>query len=180
MNKTQLINENITHFSYNSTNLSLNLSSNWNGHSSNYLYELANTLSTNTHLTLQNNFTNQVYTYCILLKGISTAGTYLHNATFEILLLNNTTGFSTKMVIAHNITSDVSFHYKPLKNETVIVQSILGDGLPVANNSINITIPPNYYVYIGIGNENAVDKFIPHDCNISSPPSKCETGNIKI
>ena len=184
-NTTMLNQEGITNVSYNSTDLSVNLPASWNGNGANYLYQLVNTLPTNVHLTLKNNFTHEVFTYCILPKG-EVYYNVIHNATFEVLLQNNTTGnYSTKMVIAHNITSDTSFKYIPANNDTVISCGILGDGLPVGNNSVNITIPPNYYVYIGLGNTNWITHFIPKNTYNNIPPlngnsSKYERGNIII
>ena len=182
-NFTTLNHEDITNVTYNATDLSINLPATWNGSSSNYLYQLVNTLSTNVHLTLQNNFTHEIFTYLILPKGENTAQpNVIHNATFEVLLYNNTTGFSTKIIIAHNITSDASFKYIPANNETVISEMGLGDGLPVGNSSVNITIPPNYYVYIGLGNENEIYHFMPKNSYVLSNTntSKYESGNIKI
>ena len=180
-NFTTLNHEDITNVTYNATDLSINLPATWNGSSSNYLYQLVNTLSTNVHLTLQNNFTHEVFTYLIFPKGKFYYDN-IHNATFEVLLYNNTTGFSTKIIIAHNITSDASFKYIPANNETVISEMGLGDGLPVGNSSVNITIPPNYYVYIGLGNENAIYRFMPKNSYVLSNTntSKYESGNIKI
>ncbi len=184
-NTTMLNQENITNVSYNSTDLSVNLPTTWNGNGANYLFQLVNTLPTNAHLTLKNNFTHEVFTYCILPEG-KTYCDVIHNATFEVLLQNNTTGnYSTKMVIAHNIRYDTSFKYIPANNETVITDGILGDGLSVGNNSVNITIPPNYYVYIGLGNEYSIYHFIPKNTYNNIPPlnntsSKYERGNIMI
>ena len=191
VNGSHLIEENITNYSYNSTSLEVNLSTVWHGFSSNYVYELVNTLSSSTNITLANNFTNgAVFTYLVLPNGQAYYNGVPHDATFEVLLENNLTGnYTTKMVVAYNITSDTGWHYTPASNETVISQPILGDGLPIANGSVNLTIPANYYVYVGIGNQGWVNNFIPQYNSSQATPSivsnltshnKYESGSISI
>ena len=192
VNGSHLIEENITNYSYNSTSLEVNLSTVWHGFSSNYVYELVNTLSSSTNITLADNFTNgAVFTYLVLPNGQAYYNGVPHDATFEVLLENNLTGnYTTKMVVAYNITADGSWHYTPASNETVISTPILGDGLPIANGSVNLTIPANYYVYVGIGYQGWVNRFIPPQYNSSQATpnivsnltshNKYESGSMSI
>lgn len=163
VNGTYLAQADVSNYSYNSTQLTIHLPANWRGFSSNYMYELVNTLNTSISINIANNFTNgALFTYMVLKNG-QLAGQYgtIHNATFEVLLQNNNTGnYTTKMVVAHNLMSDGNFTYSQV-NETVITTAIVGDGSPIVNGTLNITIPSHYYVEIGLGNMHWINKFMP-------------------
>lgn len=158
VNNTTIEAVGVSNYTYNSTQIDLNLPLNWTGFSSNYLFKMTNTLNYGVSLNVSDNFTNgALFTYNVMNTGQEYYNGATHNATFAAIWVNNTTGAkSVKLVIAHNISSDGLFtrNYNPTRhNMTLQTISIVGDGLPVLNKT-EIHIGVGQYLYMGIGNTN--------------------------
>lgn len=174
-NNTTLNHDGIYNTSYNSTHITINIPQNWlNGSAP--VYEIVNSYSAPVSFNLFNNFTNgALFTYLIMKNGQEYYDNVVHNTTFEIL---NLSSGNYSMVVVHNITSDAqwSMNYTNTHNNTEVI--ILGDGLPVLNTNIHITLKPNYYVYIGISTLK-IYHLIHYETNVNNQDTY-ETGGIYV
>ena len=151
-NNTSLQHSGITNTSYNSTHITITLPYNWLDYST-PVYEIINNYYQPISFNLSDNFTNgALFTYLILPNGkYYYTGNVVHNFTAEIVNLSSNgtvTGYSIH--IFHNITSDAgsSEQYDQTHPNTSVIT--LGDGLPVIDSTVHITLKPNYYVFIGL------------------------------